>query len=153
MIEGVVLKELVVHKDERGRLFEILRSDEKDFIKFGQAYITVCYPGWVKGWHYHKKQVDYFCVVRGEAKIVLYDNRKNSKTYKEINEFVLSSKTPKLLIIPQGVVHGFECLGKEETWILNLPTRVYNREHPDEYRIPLNSSEVPYKPWRDRKGW
>ncbi|MDD5131521.1 MAG: hypothetical protein PHH44_02550 [bacterium] len=56
MIAGVVLKDLTVHKDERGALFEILRSDYPEFKAFGQTYITVCKPGWVKGWHYHLKQ-------------------------------------------------------------------------------------------------
>ena len=153
MIEDVVLEDLLVRSDERGRLFEILRSDDKIFRKFGQAYITVCYPGWVKGWHYHKAQTDYFCVVRGEAKVVLYDGRKKSGTYGTAEEYVLKADKPQLLRIPDGVVHGFECRGSSESWILNLPTQTYNSKSPDEYRIPLNSPEVPYKAWKDRKGY
>ncbi|MDI6642150.1 MAG: dTDP-4-dehydrorhamnose 3,5-epimerase family protein [Elusimicrobiota bacterium] len=153
MIDGVILKDLIVHKDRRGKLFEILRSDEKIFVKFGQAYVTVCNPGWVKAWHYHKNQIDNFCVIRGKARIVLYDLRAKSTTYRQINEFVLSDTHPKLLIIPKGVVHGFESIGKKEAWILNLPTKPYNRTQPDEYRLPVNSDEVPYKPWKNKKGW
>jgi dTDP-4-dehydrorhamnose 3,5-epimerase len=152
MIEGVILKDLVVHKDERGELFEILRSDEKIFNKFGQAYITVCYPGWVKGWHYHKLQADSFCTVRGKSKIVLCDKRNNSKTYGLVEEYVLDAEKPQLLRIPCGVIHGFECIGDGECWILNLPTETYNRKEPDEHRFPLNSPEVPYEPWKGKKG-
>ena len=153
MIKDVVLKDLVVHKDDRGRLFEIFRSDDEIFKNFGQVYITVCYPGWVKGWHYHLEQTDYFCVVRGSARIVLYDQRKDSSTYGSVDEYVLSDNTPQLLMIPKGVVHGFECVSKEETWIMNIPDKLYNRVKPDEYRIKLNSPEVPYSPWRNKKGW
>ncbi len=153
MIKGVILKDLVVHRDERGALFEILRSDEKIFRKFGQAYVTVCKPDWVKGWHYHLKQADYFCVIRGKAKIVLYDRRENFSTYKKIEEYILSSGEPQLLLIPAGVVHGFECLSKGECWILNLPTESYAQAKPDEYRLALNSEEVPYNAWKNRKGW
>jgi len=153
MIEGVVLKDLVVHSDDRGRLFEILRSDETVFQKFGQAYITVCGKGWVKGWHYHKIQTDYFCVVRGTARIVLYDKRKGAKTCGAVEEYVISAAKPQLLRIPNGVIHGFESTGDEESWILNMPTETYKREEPDEHRFPLGSPEVPYKAWKDKKGY
>ena len=89
MIHGVVTKKLKVIPDERGRLTEILRSDDELFVKFGQVYTTTAYPGVVKGWHYHKKQTDYFAVVKGMIKLVLYDNRDNSPTNGEVNEFFL----------------------------------------------------------------
>lgn len=75
MIEGVVVKKLRVIPDERGRLMEILRSDDEMFKSFGQVYMTTAYPGVVKGWHYHKKQQDNMAVLRGMMKIVLYDGR------------------------------------------------------------------------------
>ena len=153
MIEGVNIKKLTVHKDERGQLFEILRSDEEIFESFGQTYITVCNPGWIKGWHYHRHQTDFFCVVRGKAKIVLVDWRENSPTYKRVQEYLLSDEEPYLLRIPNGVLHGFQCLGETPCWILNHPTRVYNSQQPDEYRYPLNSEEIPYTPWKKRKGY
>jgi len=153
MIAGVILKDLVVHKDERGALFEILRNDSPEFKAFGQTYITVCKPGWVKGWHYHLKQQDYFCVLRGKAKIVLFDRREGSATKNEINEFELNAEKPQALVIPVGIVHGFECLSENEAWIMNVPNQLYNYKQPDEYRITLDSQEVPYKPWQVKKGW
>ncbi len=153
MIAGVVLKDLKLHADERGALFEILRADSPEFKSFGQAYVTICKPGWVKGWHYHMKQQDYFCVLRGKAKIVLFDRREDSLTKNEINEIELDSSKPQTLVIPIGVVHGFECLSADEAWIMNIPNQLYNYKQPDEYRILLNSAEVPYKPWQSKKGW
>ncbi|OGS25060.1 MAG: hypothetical protein A2297_07345 [Elusimicrobia bacterium RIFOXYB2_FULL_48_7] len=153
MIEGAILKKLTVHKDERGRLFEIMRSDDEMFEKFGQCYITVCNPGWVKGWHFHKKQVDFFCVLRGKSRIVLCDKRKKSTTYDNVEEFVICADEPSVLRIPKGVIHGFETVGDEPSWIMNMPTRLYNRAKPDEFRLPLDSGEVKYEPWKTRKGW
>ncbi len=72
-IEGVAVKPLRVIPDERGWLMEMLRCDDDIFQKFGQVYVTVCYPSVVKAWHYHKLQTDYFVVVKGMAKVVLYD--------------------------------------------------------------------------------
>ena len=70
LIQGVTVKKLTVHCDERGRLMEMLRADDKDCknIKFGQVYMTTAYPGVVKAWHYHKKQVDHFACVAGMAR-------------------------------------------------------------------------------------
>ena len=84
MIDGVTIAKLKVIPDERGRLMEMMRSDESDFIKFGQVYMTTAYPGAVKGWHYHKEQHDNMVVVSGMMKIVLYDMRAESPTRGEI---------------------------------------------------------------------
>jgi len=45
LIKDVKIKKLKVVPDERGRLMEMLRSDDDLFIKFGQAYMTTAYPG------------------------------------------------------------------------------------------------------------
>lgn len=149
MIDGAKLKSLKVIPDERGRLMEILRSDDDLFIKFGQLYLTAVYPGVVKGWHYHHKQYDHFAVVKGMAKIVLYDSREGSPTKGEVNEFFLGEHNPKLLQIPPLVYHGFKGISPEETLIINCPTELYDYKNPDEFRIDPHKNEIPYK-W-DRK--
>ena len=68
MIQGVATKTLKVIADERGYLMEMMRSDDPFFQKFGQCYLSVVYPGVVKGWHYHEKQTDHFVIVKGMAK-------------------------------------------------------------------------------------
>lgn len=151
MIDGVKIKELKLHKDERGRLLEILRCNDDFFEKFGQIYVTTVYPGHAKGWHYHKKQTDNFTCLKGKVKIVLYDARKDSKTKGEINEFIMTFEQPQMIRIPLGVYHGFETACDEESMILNVPTMPYNHEDPDEHRVPFNSPEVPYK-WNSKKG-
>ena len=82
MIEGVHIKKLAIIPDERGSLMEILRSDDPLFSHFGQVYMTTAYPGVVKGWHYHKKQKDYFTCIKVMTKLVFYYSRKKSKTFK-----------------------------------------------------------------------
>ncbi len=144
MIHGVRVKQLRVIPDERGRLMEILRSDDDLFIRFGQLYMTTVYPGVVKGWHYHKKQVDNFAVVKGMIKLVLYDQREDSPTSGELNEFFLGEHNPQLVQIPNLVLHGFKCTGNEEAIVINCPTELYRYNEPDEFRIDPFSMEVPY---------
>lgn len=151
MINGVRIKKLKVMPDERGRLMEMLRSDDELFIKFGQVYMTTAYPGVVKAWHYHKKQIDNFVVVKGMMKVVLYDSRKDSPTHGEINEFFMGEYNPILLQLPVNVYHGFKCISESEAIVINCPTEVYNPDSPDEYRIPPDSKEIPYD-WKRKDG-
>ncbi|MBI4447098.1 MAG: dTDP-4-dehydrorhamnose 3,5-epimerase family protein [Acidobacteria bacterium] len=149
LISGVRIKQLRVLPDERGRLMEILRCDDELFVKFGQAYITTAYPGVVKAWHFHRRQIDHFVVLHGMMKIVLYDARNDSPTHGLINEFFMGDHNPQLLQIPNLVYHGFKCIGETEAMVLNLPTEVYDYSNPDEYRVDPHKNDIPYH-W-DRK--
>ena len=100
MIEGVKTKNLRVIPDERGWLMEILRCDEDLFENFGQVYFTTAYPGVVKAWHLHRKHKDNFTCVNGMVKVALYDVRKNSPTFGELNEFFIGEKNPLLISVP-----------------------------------------------------
>jgi dTDP-4-dehydrorhamnose 3,5-epimerase len=151
LIEGVRIKELRLIPDERGFLMEILRSDDEIFEEFGQVYVTVAYPGVVKGWHYHKIQTDFFTVVRGMMKIVLYDSRPDSPTKGEVNEFFMGELNPLLITIPPGVLHGMKAVGAEPGYVVNCPTRPYDREEPDEYRVDPHDNDIPYD-WARKDG-
>jgi len=139
-----MIKQLKVIPDERGRVMEMLRNDDELFVKFGQVYYTTAYPGIVKGWHYHKKQIDNFVVVKGMMKVVLYDRREDSPTKGEINEFFMGDHNPILLQIPIGVLHGFKCISENEAMVINITTEPYNHENPDEHRVDPNSDSIPY---------
>lgn len=151
MIESVRLKPLRVMCDERGRLMEMLRSDDELFKGFGQTYMTTAYPGVVKAWHYHRKQWDHFVVVSGMMKIVLFDSREDSPTKGVVNEFFLGAHNPALLQIPPLVYHGFKCISEHEAIVINVPTEVYNYKEPDEYRLDPHTSDIPYI-WARRDG-
>jgi dTDP-4-dehydrorhamnose 3,5-epimerase len=151
MIDGVKVKKLKVIPDERGRLMEILRMDDEMFEKFGQVYMTTAYAGVVKGWHYHKKQSDNMAVVKGMMKIVLYDGRKDSPTFGEVNEFFAGDHNPVLIHIPPYVFHGFKCVSAEDAMVINTPTEVYRYAEPDEFRIHPHDNDIPYD-WNRKDG-
>ena len=75
---------------------------------------------------------------------VLYDDRENSPTRVEVNEFFLGVHNPTLLQIPLLVLHGFKAIGTEEAIMLNLPTEPYRYDAPDEYRVDPRTPSVPY---------
>jgi len=151
LIRGVRTKLLRVIPDERGRLFEMLRRDEPLFMKFGQVYCTTVNCGVVKGWHYHKKQVDNFVCVSGMIKLVAYDSRPRSSTKGVVNEFFIGTHNPLLVQIPAGVYHGFKGLSHREAIVINMPTEPYHHARPDEYRLDPHHSDIPYD-WSRKDG-
>ncbi len=151
LIHGVQVKQLKWIPDERGKLMEMLRCDDTMFEKFGQVYITTCYPGVVKAWHYHQNQADNMVVVKGMAKVVLYDQRENSPTKKLVNEFFIGEANPTLIHIPAMVLHGFKAYGSEPTYVVNTVTQPYNHEEPDEFRVDPFDNDIPYD-WSLKQG-
>lgn len=147
MIDGVKIKKLKIIPDERGRLMEILRRDDEIFEKFGQVYMTTANPGVVKAWHYHKKQDDNFTCVHGKMRLALYDARKKSPTYGEVNEFTISLDEPILVHIPKLIYHGFKCISDCEALVINTVTIPYNYKKPDELRIDPYDNDISYD-WR-----
>ncbi len=150
MIDGVAVKPLRVIPDDRGRLTEVLRSDDPLFERFGQVYVTTAYPGVVKAWHRHRKQTDFLAVLQGMATIALYDDREDSPTRGETNEFCAGVHNPVLVKVPPGVWHGFKCVSDTECMVMNVPSETYSYTEPDEDRAPAHG-RFPYD-WtrRDR---
>ena len=138
-IEGVKLVSLDIHLDDRGYLIEIIRATDPYLQKFGQVYI-VSDPvrGTIRAFHKHKKLWDYFFISHGSAKFILVDDREESPTYRSMNFFVISIRNPSLLVVPPGVYHGWVSL-EDDTQMISTASEVYNRENPDEIRIPPDS--------------
>jgi len=150
-IDGVSIHPLNVIPDERGRLMEIMRCDDPFFTQFGQVYLSTVYPGVVKAWHYHRVQVDCFACVRGMVKAVLYDDREGSPTRGCLNEIYSGEHKPCLIVIPAGVYHGWKCISEYEAYVINVPSRPYNRTDPDEYRVHPHTGGIPYD-WSRKDG-
>jgi dTDP-4-dehydrorhamnose 3,5-epimerase len=150
-IHDVKTKKLRVIPDERGWLMEILRADENElFTKFGQTYVSATYPGVVKAWHYHKKQVDHFACIAGMVKLVLIDTREDSPTNGAVNEFVLGTQNPTLVQVPNLVYHGWKCISLEPSLVVNVTTEPYVYSDPDEYRLDPHGT-LPYD-WTRKDG-
>lgn len=128
MIKDVTIKQLNKFEDERGWLAEIYRSDE---IKFNPAmgYVSITKPGVARGPHEHKKQSDFFIFLGpGDFKLYLWDNRKDSSTYKEEMQIDVGEKNPTGVIVPPGVAHGYKCISETSAMSINLPDRLYRGE-------------------------
>ena len=160
MIDGVTLKQLTTHADERGYFREVLRADDEIFSEgFGQWSHSSMYAGTIKAWHIHQKQVDWWYVPIGVIKAVLVDMRNSDLSIKrgnevftvdldrpfdkvarlrydkgELQEYLLGDNQPaQVLRIPPGVAHGLRVL-QGPAHLFYVTSQVYNPD--DEGRIP-----------------
>jgi dTDP-4-dehydrorhamnose 3,5-epimerase len=138
-IEGVVLKQLTTHADERGFFREVIRETDDFFERFGQWSHSLMYAGSAKAWHIHQHQTDWWYVI-GAIKVALYDTREASPTRGKLMEFMMGDREATCLRIPPGVAHG--CRAMELSHILYVTSNVYSPEY--ECRIPHDDPTIGY---------
>ncbi|MED4080642.1 dTDP-4-dehydrorhamnose 3,5-epimerase family protein [Halalkalibacterium halodurans] len=142
MIEGVKVKRLTKYCDDRGFFAELVRDDEHLLEHFGQASVSMSYPGVIKAFHYHDEQDDLWYFPSGNAQVVLHDLRPNSKTAGITDVYYMGEENPILLLIPKGVAHGYRVLGGKPATIIYFTTKSYNRESPDEKRLAWDDPSI-----------
>ncbi len=143
--DGMRIRDLPFHTDERGSVFEMFDPRwewHPDPVKF--VYCFTVRPGVVKGWGLHIQHVDRYILLQGEMELVLYDVRPESSTYKQIIKVYLSESSRKIVNVPRNVWHADRALGNKDAVIVNLPTIPYDHTNPDKYRLPLDTDLIPY---------
>lgn len=143
MIDGVQIKELVTHRDERGYFREIVRKTD-DFFEagFGQWSVSLMHTGVIKAWHIHQVQWDWWYVGSGVLKVALHDTRLNSPSFRQTQEIFLGDNYPPAVVaIPPGVAHGCKVLQGPSS-LFYITSQIYNPE--DEGRISFDDPEIGY---------
>ena len=143
MIQGVVVQELVTHRDERGFFREVIRATDDLFAEgFGQWSHSLMHQGVAKAWHVHQRQTDWWYVPAGVLKMALHDLRPGSPTYRETTELLLGDHQPARLVkIPPGVAHGCRCLSGP-AHLLYITSHTYDPA--DEGRLPHDDPSIGY---------
>ncbi len=149
MIQGVEIKQLKTHLTEDGYFREILRDSDGMLEKFGQSSMSLAHPGFIKAFHWHKKQDDLWLIVSGQVRTVLYDTRQDSKTFKQTQVIIMGEDDPKLVLIPKGVAHGYQVLGNKPAVLFYHTTEHYDPE--DECRIGFDDKEINFD-WSIKNG-
>jgi dTDP-4-dehydrorhamnose 3,5-epimerase len=84
-------------------------------------------------------------VYGGVLKVVLYDARSDSPTHGQLNIFHFGTHDRALLSIPAGVWHAVKNVGAQDASFVNLPSRPYEHDDPDKYRLPLDNDVIPHR--------
>tara|TARA_X000000368_G_C22811416_1_gene614839 strand:+ start:148 stop:654 length:507 start_codon:yes stop_codon:yes gene_type:complete len=133
MIEGVKIINFKQAKDTRGYFSKIF--DKKYFVKnnisfqIKEHFISFSKKDVIRGMHYQSgkyAQNKLVYVVEGKINDVFIDLRKNSKTYLNIQNVVLSSANNKAVFLPKGVAHGFRALS-QSSLVGYLVDNYYNK--------------------------
>ena len=148
-LEGVVVRNPIVHNDHRGRVFEIYQGEPGEDLFWAKpvvySYVFTIRPGQVKGWGLHQHKDDRYSLIAGEVLTILYDARVDSTTHRSIQRVVLSEQGARQLLIPTGVWHMNVNIGDKEVHLVNHPTEKYAHERPDRLLLPWDSPGIPFE--------
>lgn len=114
---------LQMHHDERGYLFEIIRSKN-----MGQTYFSKTKPGITRGNHFHTRKIERFCVVKGQASIKLRKIGTN-----DILEYKVCGDEPSVVDMPVFYTHNITNIGNSDLFTLFWSNELFNNEDPDTY--------------------
>ena len=153
LIEGVKLRPATTLADERGTLCEILNPAwDLHPAEIVYVYQFTIRPGKIKGWHQHHLHDDRIFLSQGTVKVILYDDRPESPTYKMVNEIYRSEHERNIMIIPAFVFHAHQNIGSTDALFVSMPTRPYNHTDPDVFRLPIENDRIPYR-FDEKRGW
>ena len=133
-IDGVVIIEPKIFKDNRGYFFESF--NEKEFkekvvdIDFVQDNESKSSYGVLRGIHFQKPpyaQSKLVRVVKGKVLDVAVDLRKDSPTFGQWTSVILSARNHKQFFLPQGMGHAFVVLSKTAVFQYKCDN-FYNKE-------------------------
>jgi len=142
MIQGAKIIKKKVITDDRGKILHMLRNDDPNYVKFGEIYFSYVYPKKIKAWHIHKKMTLNYVAAFGKIKLVLYDDRQNSKTNGKIQEIFLSNDDHFLVTIPPMIWNGFTSADDNIAVLANCSDIPHDKS--EILRMDFNDPKFPY---------
>jgi dTDP-4-dehydrorhamnose 3,5-epimerase len=126
-IKGVAVSELRRFSDSRGWLTELFRQDDLEPESYPvMAYISATVPGVTRGPHEHADQSDlFFFIGPSNFKLRMWDNRKDSETFRTVMTIVVGEDKPASVMVPAGVAHAYQNVGGVDGIVINCPNRLY----------------------------
>ena len=145
-IEGLLLLEPDLFRDDRGYFFESYNKEKYDDIapdiNFVQDNISQSKKETVRGLHYQvgdKAQGKLCQVISGKVLDVAVDIRFGSPTFGKHYAHLLNTEKKMQIWIPPGLAHGFSVLSDEAIFSYKC-TNYYSKEH--ERSIIFNDSDL-----------
>ena len=110
------------HADARGSFFEIVRAHGGS----GQTSFSTTAPGVTRGDHYHRRKVERFTVLAGEAEISL---RKLGTS--DVHTFRVNGETPVSVDMPTLVSHNITNVGDSTLYTAFWTNDIFDPKNPD----------------------
>jgi dTDP-4-dehydrorhamnose 3,5-epimerase len=124
-------------------VMHVMRADAPEFERFGEVYMSVINPGVVKGWKKHLEIVQNYAVGTGAIRLVIYDDRRRSRTFGRMQVIETGRERYAVIRIPPLVWYAAKAISEQPAVICNCTTL----EHFDEdiLRLPWDSDKIPYR--------
>jgi len=116
-------RSLELKTDERGSLFELIKSEQ-----FGQIFVSTTKPNKMRGNHYHDSKIEKFCLIKGKAIIKL----RNLLTNESVS-YSVSDQKIEIVDIPPGYTHSIQNVGDDEMIVLFWSDEMFDPQRPDTY--------------------
>ena len=142
MIQDVLMEPLKILPASDGNVMHMLRADAPFFKEFGEIYFSWVNPGCLKGWKKHLRQTQHFVVPVGKIKLVLFDDRKDSKTNQQIQEIEMSPHDYHLVRVPKNIWYSFKAVSREPALIANCTDIPHDPK--ESIRLDISESMIPY---------
>ena len=111
-----------VNSDPRGGLVETVKAAGGQT----QVFYSSTNPGFTRGQHWHRRKVERFLVLRGQAEI-----RLRKVFTDEVVTFPVSGERPAIIDMPTMWVHSITNTGPDELITLFYADELFDPAHPD----------------------
>jgi dTDP-4-dehydrorhamnose 3,5-epimerase len=136
--DGVLLRELPHHPDDRGSFAECFRESWPEIPRLVQWNIVRSEAQVFRGFHVHVKHTDYLMMASGAMTLGLRDLRPASRTHGLTALVELNAGRPCAVVLPPGVAHGFSFL--EPSVHVYAVSEYWNKD--DELACHWNDPEI-----------
>ena len=119
------ITELKKNIDDRGWLAEVIREDIIG--EFKQVYVATMKKGVTRGNHYHKNRREWFCVIKGIARMTLWVEGGVT------TEIIMDEKELRLIEVPPLAWHKLENIGKGTLIKISATSDLYDKNNTDTY--------------------
>lgn len=118
MIEGLQIDTLSSHQEYRGEIYTLwckANSYQKG-VEFVQDKVSWSYKNVLRGLHGDAKTWKLISCLFGDIYFVVVDGRIGSKTFGNIDTFLLSGRNRKQVLVPPGCFNGHLTLTKKSVF-------------------------------------
>lgn len=142
VINEVLLTPLHIIPGDSGDVLHALKQNEVSFKGFGEAYFSTVQKQAIKGWKKHRRMILNLIVPSGSIRFVLYDDRRESRSFQTIQEVILSKENYQRLTVPPGIWMAFQGLSNEVNMLLNIASIPHDPAEAE--KLPIQNELIPY---------
>ena len=133
-INGLITTKLKSIKTENGLVLHGIRSIDKHYDGFGEAYFSIIKGNAINAWKMHQ------LVPAGIVRFNFIDARKDSLTYMNRVEITVSQDNYRGITVPPNIIFGFRGLSTND----NIVTNIASMAHQDTECLKIDFNEYEF---------